>query len=374
MTLQQNLTTSLSSKLANYFCLRSAVFKFLGYLLLLNLFFIACEQLDHKQVITPQGRIQQTGYKTDVHRTGSRRYLNVGSGKTIDEKVVKYKGSSPALNKKAMSPLVTSIKVEKLLVAKAVKKRRAIGASHQFSAKVGAVWSLAQVYAQGGTAELEMRWWKENALVSVSPFMVSEGLLWREWSKVTIQPHQSGAWRVEVYQPSTQKILASYDFNIKARLENQAEPKSISGIVSQKRRLLNDSKSSVTLPQTMNRGAESLESHSDDVTTLKIRNLMIANKIKRRKPLGVSSKFSMDNERLWGYVEVSNLDQPQFIWMEWYRGDLLRSRLKVRVGVSKRWRTWSWQRLSKLDGGAWSVKVLSLRGELLAQTQFMVVP
>ncbi|MAD61803.1 MAG: hypothetical protein CMH49_09895 [Myxococcales bacterium] len=373
MTLLQNLTIYSSYKLARFFCLGKAVFKFLGYLSLLNVSLVACEQLDHKQVITPQGHIQQTGYKTDVHRTESGRYLNVGSRKAVDENVVKHKDAGQALDKKAMNPIAISIKVEKLLVAKAVKKRRAIGASDQFSAKVGAVWSLAQVYAQGGTAELEMRWWKETVLVSVSPFMVSEGLLWREWSKVTIQPHQSGSWRVEVYQPSTQKVLANYDFSIKARLGIPAESKSINGSVIQKRGLLNASQSSVTLPQTMNREAESLGSHSDDVTILKVRNLMIANKIKRRKPLGVSSKFSLDNERLWGYVEVSNLDHPQFIWMEWYRGDLLRSRLKVRVGVSKRWRTWSWQRLSKLDEGAWSVKVLSLQGELLAQTQFMVM-
>ena len=60
-----------------------------------------------------------------------------------------------------------SIKVEKLLVAQAVKKRRAIGASQAFSANVGAVWSLAQVSALGGTAELEMRWFKGSTQVRV---------------------------------------------------------------------------------------------------------------------------------------------------------------------------------------------------------------
>ena len=100
----------------------------------------------------------------------------------------------------------------------------------------------------------------------------------------------------------------------------------------------------------------------------------IARTIKRRRPLGTGSRFSLADERLWGYIEVSNSEGPKFVWMEWYRGKNLRSRLKVRVGISKRWRTWSWQRLSKRDQGQWSVKVLSDAGRLLAQTHFSVGP
>ena len=383
MLLPQNLPSSLTLKFAKYFCWGIRIFKVFTHFTLLSLVVYACEQPDHNAVIAPNGRLQQTGYKTpQSKRFKSNHELTPNSFRALD--VEQERGRiRPRVNslgsgkevKIQQKPIV--IKVEKLLVAQAVKKRRAIGASQAFSANIGAVWSLAQVYAQGGTAELEMRWYKGSDQVSVSPFVVAEGLRWREWSKVTIQPHETGAWRVEVFQPSRQKILASYDFAIKAKSELQVGKTKSLVSKSAEKTLRTAKQTSFQSVNTLIKSGTNInkltKSATEDITSLKIKNFMIAKKIKRRKPLGVSSRFSLKNERLWGYVEASNLDRPQFIWMEWYRGELLRSRLKVKVGVSKRWRTWSWQRLSKLDEGTWSVKVLSLDGELLAQTQFVVV-
>ena len=108
------------------------------------------------------------------------------------------------------------------------------------------------------------------------------------------------------------------------------------------------------------------------LNSLKIKRLEVARAVKRRRPLGIGTRFTLDDERLWGYIEVINPEHPQHVWMEWFRDDQLRSRLKVRVGVSRTWRTWSWQRLSRYDAGRWRLKVTSPSGELLAQTHFIV--
>ena len=268
-----------------------------------------------------------------LSKTQSRQSRNVPRKRMKDSKVI-------------------SIKVEKLLVARGVKKRRAIGEARSFPANIDAVWSFAEVYVEGGTAELEMRWWREDVQVSASPFLVSERLRWREWSKMTIRPSDDGQWHVDVYDPSKGLVLASHHFNIE-----RINPKEV--ISTQAPRV----------QESANLANLEVDQSSK---SLFIERLEIAKQIKRRRPMGISSRFNTRDERLWGYIEVSNLHQSDFVWMEWYHGQELRSKLKVRVGISKRWRTWSWQRLSSRDQGDWTVKVLSTSGVVLKETHFVV--
>ncbi len=269
------------------------------------------------------------------------------------------------------TPEVAEVKVNQLSVAREVKNRRAIGEAVSFPHNIGSIWSLAEVYAEGGAAELEMRWWREDRKVSESPFLVSEGLRWREWSKLNVKPTESGEWRVEIYQPSISKVLMNKRFVIEAptnRLLSKASPqnKNVAKM------------GSARSPSTSMDEAQSTPDKANAKTErtthleLSINSLTIAKHVKRRRPISTGYRFTINDERLWGYIEVSNLHQPSQVFMEWYREGELRSRLKVRVGISKRWRTWSWQRLSVGDAGQWTVKVISATGEMLAETQFIV--
>ena len=87
----------------------------------------------------------------------------------------------------------------------------------------------------------------------------------------------------------------------------------------------------------------------------------------------MSDRFPGEVDRLWGYVEVRHSGPPTLLLMEWWREGELRSRLKVRVAESLRWRTWSWQRLRpQRDAGHWTLKVLSPDKTLLSETPFFV--
>ena len=268
---------------------------------------------------------------------------------------------------KDQSPV--KVEVERLSVARDVKQRRVIGVGEHFPHNIGSIWSLAEVYAFNGTAELEMRWWRGEQMVSVSPFLVSEGLRWREWSKLNIKPSESGSWRVEVYQPSLKRILMSQKFQIEDPLLKPRVLNSDGAI-----KLDHEGIGSESEDSTIEHSQSKDLNDSLSVPNLPVINrFKIARQIKRRRPIDTSSRFSLSDERLWGYIEVSNLESPSHVWMEWYHEESLRSKLKVRVGVSKRWRTWSWQRLSSHDKGQWSVKVYSMNRDLIAETYFTVV-
>ena len=250
-----------------------------------------------------------------------------------------------------------SIKVERLIVARGVKKRRAIGEARIFPTSVGSVWSYAVVTATGASAQLQMRWWKRDQLVNTSPFIVSEGLRWGEWCQMNITPKDSGDWRIEIYDPHQQIVLGSSLFQI-----SPSEQSSSAAAVESK----------LTSKRAPYGSGASLEVSPSQ--SLIVSKLVIARNIKRRRPLGLGTQFRLRDERLWGFIEVSNLQKPSQVWMEWHRDGELRSRLLVKVGMSERWRTWSWQRLSKRDTGRWEVTVLDEENTVLARRNFTVSP
>jgi hypothetical protein len=286
----------------------------------------------------------------------------LGATDVLDESAQKrspHSSSQQKLRRKLRSHpnAPVQLKVEQMLVARDVKKRRAIGESDVFPSTVGSLWSLASVKAKGSVAQLEMRWWHGQDLVSTNPFVVSEGIRWSEWSQITVKPTDIGAWRVEVFYPKEDQVLRTRHFKIEPPRQRQTQDLSYAAQGAK----INQVK---TTPQST--------SHVSNIRTPSINKLEIARSVKRRRPLGVDTRFKVTHERLWGYIEVSNLESPVYVWMEWLHEGEVRSKLRVRVGVSRRWRTWSWQRLTQGDIGNWEVRVSSSQGTTLARTHFSV--
>jgi hypothetical protein len=253
---------------------------------------------------------------------------------------------------------VLKLDIERLTVARDVKQRKAIGEAKRFPSHVGSLWGLASVRSRGGAVELSIRWWRQDYLVNVSTFVVSEGIRWNEWSQVTITPKDVGEWRVELFYPKRTLTLSTYTFSVYPEEAHKANLVPHSKMTS----VINESDHQTTSQEELT------------PRPISIHRLEVARSVKRRRALGVDTRFNISDERLWGYVEVNNLERPQHIWMEWFKDNQLRSKIKVKVGVSRLWRTWSWQRLHPYDVGRWEVRVISPEGEQLAQTHFIVEP
>ncbi len=96
------------------------------------------------------------------------------------------------------------------------------------------------------------------------------------------------------------------------------------------------------------------------------------NVTKRRVPTGVSKQFTTNSGTLWGFVKVNNPGPPTHITMEWKRNGAFRSRMKIEVGTSPGWRTWSRQRIRAWDAGQWTVEVFDAQERLLETMTFAV--
>jgi hypothetical protein len=96
--------------------------------------------------------------------------------------------------------------------------------------------------------------------------------------------------------------------------------------------------------------------------------------VEKRTPLGVASEFTTDAEKVWAFIKVKNTNEPTKIRMVWKKDGKARMDVKLRVGKSKGWRTWSYRTIRKRDVGQWTVDVLTLEGDKLHTMKFEVKP
>ena len=94
--------------------------------------------------------------------------------------------------------------------------------------------------------------------------------------------------------------------------------------------------------------------------------------VEKRIPEGVSTHFTTNSGAVWAYVRVNNPGNATHIQMLWKRDNEVRAQMRLRVGKSPRWRTWSRMRLRQFDVGEWTVEVRDDDGLLIHELLFDV--
>ena len=283
------------------------------------------------------------------------------------------------------------ITVRSMLLAERVKLQLPEAVNTRFPSTVGYLWGWLELSNQGPETELLLRWERQGEVKGEFSFTAIQTPKMRSWTRLMLRGEDSGEWSLsllnakdrallhrvffEVYPPDEPNAQVPY-INLLSTREPLSKdelpltPKLIQGepIIEEPVREERSTQARLEPASAeVNKERPLVESHSE------VKRLAVSTSIKHRRPIGVSERFRSDVDRLWGYVEVKHSGPQTHLLMEWWREGKLRSRLKVRVGESLRWRTWSWQRLRpQRDAGTWSLKVLSREKTLLAETQFYV--
>jgi hypothetical protein len=107
-------------------------------------------------------------------------------------------------------------------------------------------------------------------------------------------------------------------------------------------------------------------------STLTVVDAAMTTALESRSPVDRGSVFTADGSRVWAWVSVENRDEPGEIQMVWKKNGKAVNVVKLDVGVSPAWRTWSYKTLRKLDAGSWTVDVLDARDHVLETLAFEV--
>ncbi len=113
---------------------------------------------------------------------------------------------------------------------------------------------------------------------------------------------------------------------------------------------------------------EPTQAHSD----LEVVELVMAQGIKGREPLGVAKRFDAGRQTLTAWAKISNKEAPSQIEMIWRYEGKVHSRVALEVGTSPSWRTWSRKTIDADQVGMWTVDVVAPDGSLLERARFKI--
>ena len=291
------------------------------------------------------------------------------------------------------------ITVRALTVSESVKRQLPVKVNTRFPHDINQLWAWLELSNSGPTEQLVLRWERGGTAHGEYIFSAGTSERLRTWTKQAIDPEEAGEWSLSLLRLKDMQLLQRVHFEVYSQEGGSAEVPYVPLNSTPATRRLSSIKvqahSAQVKPLPIEpkgeqgervKGASSLiaqvrepelspSEEGSMSASSEVTRLVVSTSIKHRRPIGVSERFSADTERLWGYIEVKHSGPSSLLLMEWWRGSSLKSRLKVRVGESRRWRTWSWQRLRPArDSGAWTLKVLSEDKELLSETSFYVEP
>ena len=116
------------------------------------------------------------------------------------------------------------------------------------------------------------------------------------------------------------------------------------------------------------------DAKGDAVGEISVNRLVISSGVSGREPVGAATSFAADGQRrIYAFVEVNNgSGEDSAVTVTFYRdGARQRGGIKMKVGASRRWRTWATTRHAKKPG-TWHAVVRGPEGKVLARTSFTI--
>lgn len=102
-----------------------------------------------------------------------------------------------------------------------------------------------------------------------------------------------------------------------------------------------------------------------------IARMVIAGSIEDREPVGVVSAFSSDTEKVYCFLEATDVAYETMVSFVWYHGDEQKASVELSLGKSPRWRTYSSKKLGGLKG-EWKVELQDAAGAVVKTVTFTV--
>ncbi|MBC8420617.1 MAG: DUF2914 domain-containing protein [Desulfobacterales bacterium] len=106
------------------------------------------------------------------------------------------------------------LRLTRALACLDIKDREPVGESSTFPPSTQRVFCFTDVEAASGPSEIRHVWYFSGKKVHEFSVPVKPSR-WRTWTSKNIFPAQTGPWRVDVVETSSQKVIGSVQFVVK---------------------------------------------------------------------------------------------------------------------------------------------------------------
>jgi len=103
-----------------------------------------------------------------------------------------------------------------------------------------------------------------------------------------------------------------------------------------------------------------------------LHSIIFCSGIENREPVNPAEEFTLDTGKVYCFTPVHNEKTETTIQHLWYHEGELVHTMDLKVGLSKRWRTWSNKTLYRGFAGNWEVVVKEKNSEELGRGTFKV--
>jgi len=94
-----------------------------------------------------------------------------------------------------------------------------------------------------------------------------------------------------------------------------------------------------------------------DENPIRVKTFQLGLDIINRELININSTFSILDERIYCMTNIQNQNNSKIIFHKWYLNETLVSKIKMEIGRSYNWRTWSYININPNRAGDWKVIV-----------------
>lgn len=102
-----------------------------------------------------------------------------------------------------------------------------------------------------------------------------------------------------------------------------------------------------------------------------IARLVVGTGVENREPVGVAEEFPASTEKIYCFLEATNIAKDSEISLVWFHGQKEMLKVSLPLKMGPKWRTYAYKNLRGLTGD-WKVEVKDADGELLKDIKFKV--
>jgi hypothetical protein len=113
------------------------------------------------------------------------------------------------------------------------------------------------------------------------------------------------------------------------------------------------------------------EAGAQEAPGLKIARLVLGTGVENREPVGVSETFPASIEKVYCFLEATDISQDTEVSFVWYHGEKEMGKTTLPLKMGSRWRTYASKNLGELKG-EWKVEIRDAAGNVLKDVQFKV--
>lgn len=102
-----------------------------------------------------------------------------------------------------------------------------------------------------------------------------------------------------------------------------------------------------------------------------ISQIVVAEDIREREPIGIADSFPLDVDRVYVYIEATDITEDTDITVNWYHeGEKVHS-YTLPLTEGTRWRTYAYKNIFRREGN-WEIKLIDENGDEVESVTFEV--